>query len=90
MDVGFFEAGAGHADEFGFFLHLGHSCGAGIAHGSAQAADHLVHDIGDWAFVGDATFDAFGHQFIGLVHLALEIAVSGAFDHGADRAHAAV
>ena len=87
------DARGGDLDKLGTLVHVLDRGATAVAHGSAQAARHLVNDGDDRAFVRHAAFDAFGHQFVGVGVAGaglLEVAVRTALLHGADRAHAAV
>ena len=90
VDVGFAEAGACDAAEAGVVLEVLDVGAAGVAHAGAEAADELVDDGADGAFVADAAFDAFGDELEGVLDFLLEVAVGTAPGHGADAAHAAV
>src|SRR4051812_43537528 len=63
---------------------------AAIAHARTQAADHLINKVSQWTAIGDAAFDAFGNEFLGLGDGALPVAVLGAVDHGPHATHSAV
>ena len=78
VDVAFAEAGAGDAAEAGVGLEVLDVGAAGVAHSGAEAADELVDDGGDGAFVADTAFDAFGDEFEGVFYFLLEVAVGGA------------
>src|SRR5947199_8256796 len=62
---------------------------AAVSHAAAQAARHLEDHVGHGPLVRDAALDPFRHE-LGRRHLALlEVAVAGAFFHGAQAPHAA-
>src|SRR5712691_3139567 len=83
------QAGAGDADEARLLLHLLDGGAAGIAHRLAQAADQLVDQRPQHAFVGHARLDALGDEAALIDYAALEVAVLAvaALLHGPDRAH---
>src|SRR5690606_7008435 len=89
VDMALAQAGAGDAHEPGPLLEVGQGRRPDIAHGGAQAADHLVQRRRDRTLVGRLTLDALGHQLLGL-DLLLEVSVGRAGPHGATRAHAPV
>src|SRR5262245_45551280 len=60
VDVALAEAGRGNPDQFRVPLQLNDRLAPAVAHPGAQAADQLVDQPRDAAFVGDAAFDAFG------------------------------
>src|SRR5690606_37959728 len=86
------QAGAGDAHEAGVRLHVRDRRRAAVAHGHAQPADQLVQHVGDRALLGDTALDALGDQLVGVVDLALEVAVLGvrAALHRPHRPHAPV
>src|SRR4029077_3719085 len=57
---------------------------------AAQAADELIGEGGQGAFVGHAAFDSFGDGLAALDFVFLGVAVGGALLHGGGGAHAAV
>src|SRR5204863_75354 len=62
---------------------------------AARAADKLIDQRGDAAFVRDPAFDALGDELVGSagrveIELVLEIAVAAPAAHRADRTHAPV
>src|SRR6478752_10301948 len=79
-------AGARDAHELRLDAQFVDGRAADVTHRRAQAADELVHDVAQRPAVRHAAFDAFGHELVG-VGLVLEIAVLGAFLHGAERPH---
>ena len=83
---------AAHPHEAGITLQLCDVVAAAVAHRGAEATGQLVQDLSGRAFVGDPTLDPFGHDLVGRLHLALEVAVLGERPvvHGAERAHAPV
>src|SRR5437879_4143626 len=91
MRMALAEPRGGNADELRV-LHLLDRRGAAIAHGLAHAADELMQDRGDRAFVGNAPFDSFRNELVDVFHVALEVTVTRrpARAHRAERAHAAV
>ena len=66
------------------------SRGPAVAHRGAEAADHLVDEVGEVAAVGDASLDALGDELAVGWTSGLAVAVGGARAHRALRAHAAV
>src|SRR6185312_13203364 len=90
VDVAFAQARAGDADELRLLVEFGEVAGADIAHRGAQAAGELVHDVADRALVRHLALDAFRHELERVLDVLLEIAVSRATRHRADRAHAAI
>ena len=90
-------AGTGSRDpnQLGLLLQFGNRRAAAVTHSGSQPAHHLVDHRRGAALVGDASFDAFGHQLVRRpatleIELVLEVAVAAAFPHGTDRSHAAV
>src|SRR5690625_1030242 len=83
------QPGAGNAHELRLLAHAFDVAATAVAHGRAQAAHHLVHDVAQRPAIRHAALDAFGHQLVG-VGVVLEVAVLGAALHGAQRTHAAV
>ena len=81
------EARAGNAHEAGLRPERLDVRAAAVAHAGAQATHHLEYCVGHGPLVGHTALDALGHE---LLRAGLEVAVSGAFLHGADAAHAAV
>src|SRR6185295_8464276 len=63
---------------------------ATVAHAGAQAADELVHRLGEAAPVRDPALDPLGDQLHVGGGLGLEVAVLAAGPHGPHRAHAPV
>src|SRR5215212_9102705 len=90
VGMAFRHAGAGDAAEAGFAAEGFDIGGAAVAHAGAEAADHLIDEVAQWAAIRDSAFDAFGDEFFGLGDLALAIAVFGAVDHGPHATHSAV
>src|SRR4249919_1779736 len=64
----------GDAHEARLPAHLLDRGATQVTHRRAQATRQLVHDAGERAAIRDATFDAFGHELVG-VACVLEIAV---------------
>lgn len=89
MGMAFKYTCVGDAGEFSLVKSLDVMCSA-IAHTGTEAADHLVYDLEEIALVGYACSDTFGHKFLGICLVALEIAVLRAFFHSLERAHTAV
>src|SRR4051794_26235655 len=85
------EPGAGDADK-GRALHLLDRRRAAIAHRLPEAADELVEDVRDRALVRNSALDAFRHELVHVLDVALEVAVLriAARLHRAERAHPAV
>ena len=91
MDVGFTPAGGRDFDELGAGAHFVDRAAAAVAHGGAQAADHLIDDLGERALVRDHAFDAFRNELVDVaLVVVLEVAVGGTLAHGTEGAHAAV
>src|SRR5450830_752845 len=90
MHVRFAHAGRGDFDEFGFFAEFINRGAAAIAHRGTHATDQLIQDRNHTTLVGDAAFDTFWHQLVGIVFAILEIAVSRTIGHRAQAAHAAI
>src|SRR5476649_1588433 len=90
VNMRFAHAGRGDFHELGLVAQLVYRRAAAVAHGLAYAADHLEDDSQHAAFVGDAAFDAFGHELVGLHARFLEITVGRAVRHRTDAAHAAI
>ncbi len=93
MYVRLTHACAGDANKLGLGAHLLDGAGAGISHGSTQAAHQLMDDGRQRALVGYAAFNAFRHQFLGTGRGILEVTVCGttaSVGHRTQRAHAAV
>ena len=90
--MGFFHPGRGDLHERGLGAHLGDVVAAGIAHRGSKAADKLMHDTAERAFVGHAAFDAFRDQLLDFFRRVLEVAIGTALvaAHRAQRAHAAI
>src|SRR5262245_50821749 len=63
--------------------------GAAVAHPRAHAAGQLVHVGREAALERDHALDAFRHELVGLVDVALAVALAAPGLHRADRAHAA-
>src|SRR5690625_4774486 len=78
VDVTLPHAGGGHPHETGPGAHQVDAVAAGVAHGRAQAAHHLVDDDGYRALVGHAALDALGNQFFRALGGVLEVTVAGA------------
>ena len=64
--------------------------GPAVSHARAQTAEQLMDAAGQAAAVGNAAFDALGHELARILDVGLEVAVRAALAHGAHRAHAAV
>src|SRR5213076_1069712 len=60
-----------------------------IPHAAAEAAHHLEDHVGRGTPVGHAALDALGHELRRRDLTLLEVAVGGAFLHGAEAAHPA-
>src|SRR5206468_6932125 len=60
-----------------------------IPHAAAEAAHHLEDHVGGGTPVGHAALDALGHELRRRHLTLLEVAVGGAFLHGAEAAHPA-
>src|SRR6266699_5226558 len=75
VGVALAQAGAGDANEARLFLHLLDGGAAGIAHRLAQAADQLVDQRPQHAFVGYARLDTFGDEAALVDYVALEVAI---------------
>src|SRR5476649_2459052 len=90
VDMRFAHAGRGDFHELGLVAQLVYRRAAAVTHGLAYAADHLEDDSQHAALVGDAAFDAFGHELVGLHARFLEITVGRAVRHRTDAAHAAI
>ena len=82
-------AGIGDAGKLGI-VELDDVVRPAIAHPRTQAADQLIDDFIEAAFVWDARGYTFGHKFLDIGDRALEITVLGAVFHCLERAHAAV
>src|SRR5690606_24460364 len=78
------------ANELGFCLQFRDAGGANVAHPSAQSADELVQHRSNRSLVGYLALDTLRHEFQGILHLLLEVAVGAAAGHGPNRSHAAV
>ena len=61
-----------------------------ITHARAQPAEQLVYHCQYTAFVGYASFNAFGHQLLLITFVFLEVAVTGALLHRTQATHAAI
>src|SRR5207244_3349554 len=85
------EPGARDANEAGA-LHLVDRPRAAVPHRLSQATDQLVQNGRNRAFVGHTPLDAFRHELLDVLDVALEVPVlrERARSHRADRAHAAV
>src|SRR5437763_1134893 len=73
VQVAFGHAGGGDAAEAGFGAEAFDVGGAAVAHAGAEAADHLIDKIAQVAAIGDAAFDAFGDELLGLSYAALAV-----------------
>ena len=62
---------------------------AAVAHCSAEAADHLVDEIGERAAIGHAAFDAFGHVLARVGDVGLPVSIGRSTAGRAHRALAA-
>ena len=89
--MAFHDAGIGDAHELGV-VQVVDGGGAAIAHARAQPARHLVDNLLHRALVRHAAGNALGHQFLGILGVALEVAVLRAvlLLHGLQGAHAPV
>jgi hypothetical protein len=65
----------GDLDEFGFRTHILDIPAAGVTHRRAHAADQLMHDRDQTAFVRHAPFDAFGHELFDLFRCILKVTI---------------
>src|SRR6266478_5736544 len=90
VNVAFAKTGGSDAHEFAALGEGFQVFGADVAHAAAQAADELIGEGSQGAFVRDAAFDAFRDRLAALDFIFLGVAVGGAFFHGGGRAHAAV
>ena len=90
--MAFGHAGSGHSRELRPGAHHLDIDTAGITHGRAQAAHHLLNNSGDGALVGHPALDTFRHEFLGALGCVLEIAIATALGlrHGCQGTHAAV
>src|SRR5262249_61663653 len=61
-----------------------------IAHGCAQPAAQLMHNIGDRPLIWHLPLNAFGNELERIFDLLLEVAIGGTARHRADRTHAAI
>ena len=89
VDVGFAEAGGGDADELAELGEFGKRACADVAHAALEAADELVGKAVERAFVGDASFHAFGNG-LAAFGAFLGVAIGGAGLHGSSGTHAAI
>ena len=89
MDVGFAEAGGGDANEFAELREFGEGARADIAHATFEAADELIGEAVERAFVGDASFDSFGDG-LAAFRAFLGITIRGAGFHCSGGTHAAI
>src|SRR5690242_15970956 len=62
VHVALAQAGRRDADELRPLAQLLNAATAAVAHSGAQAADELIHQIGQQALVRHAAFDAFRNQ----------------------------
>src|SRR5207302_8884620 len=85
------EPGTGDAHE-ARGLHLFDGRRPAVTHRLAHAADQLVHDRRERAFVGDAPLDAFWHKLVDVLDVSLEVSIlrERPPPHRTERAHAAV
>src|SRR5690349_6338712 len=90
MNMRLADAGARDLDELRARAHVVDGRAAGVAHARAQAADELPDHRDGAALVRHAAFDALGHKLVDVHVRVLEVAVGGAFLHGAEGAHAAI
>src|SRR2546428_4783572 len=95
VHVALAEAGGLDATALRSALELRDRAAAAVAHPRAQTADELMDHGSNAAFVGDAPLDSFRHELLGRgdaveIEVILEIAVTAAAAHRADRSHAAV
>src|SRR5690606_24209472 len=90
VDVRLADARSRDFNELALGAHVFNGGAAAIAHRGAQAADQLIDDGQHAAFVRDAAFNAFGHEFVRVVGRVLEIAVRRTVFHGAEAAHATI
>src|ERR1039458_9281781 len=72
VHVALAQAGGRDAQEARLGLQLGDAAGAAVPHAGAQAADHLIDQLGERPFGGHAAFDAFGNHFdVGILGIAV-------------------
>src|SRR6266446_3781842 len=90
VNVAFAKTGGSDAHEFAALGEGFQVFGADVAHAAAQAADELIGEGSQGAFVRDAAFDAFRDRLAALDFIFVGVAVGGAFFHGGGRADAAV
>src|SRR5262249_22290286 len=92
MHVRFAHARRSDLDELGARAQRLDGGAAAVAHRRPQAAHELRDDRGEHTLVGHASLDAFGDEFLRriLALAVLEVAVSRALLHGAERAHPAI
>src|SRR5690606_25987596 len=76
--------------EFRFLVQIFDGAAATIAHGSTQAADQLINDGNNTAFVRDASLNAFRYELVDVIGRVLEVAVGRTIGHRAKAAHAAI
>lgn len=70
-------------DEFSFGMHVADGAASQITHAGSDTSSQLVNDIGEIAFIRDASFHTFRYQFICLMAFGfLEIAVARSLLHG--------
>src|SRR4051812_30335650 len=89
MYVALAQAGGADPEELGLLVKLANGSAPTITHAGAQAADQLVNQIGQHAFVGHPAFDALGHQ-LSTAGGFLRVAVRRALRHSAHGPHSAI
>src|SRR5882757_8789549 len=90
MHVALAHPGRGDLNELGARAQFLDRAAAAIAHCRSQSARELINDRSDRALVGNHAFDAFRHIFVEVSFVFLEVALSRAFLHRRQTAHAAI
>jgi hypothetical protein len=76
VDVRFANTGRGNFYELGFLVHIINCFTAKITHTRAYSTDELMDYRDNTTFEGNASFDPFRHQFLGVSLGLLKIPVA--------------
>ena len=93
MHMALTHACRGYLHKLGTVAHVFNAGTTAIAHGRSHAPGHLVNDADHRAFVRHTTFNALGHQFVGIRVAGggfLKVTVCAALLHGTNAAHATI
>src|SRR6266699_898954 len=89
VDVRLTQASGSYANKFALVLKLFDCAATCVAHTGTKPAYQLRRHLRDRAFISDAAFDSFRHQFRFTLRHFLRIPITRALPHRTNRTHAA-